>query len=157
LFSKRHNLRRKHLLAASTFVSITYIHHAFSRADIEHLAAAIHPLLIGLISLPSSFQVDFKKRLRICLLFATFTATLFSVGSQSLLSQRAATPEQYVKRITSEPVWIDIRDANVIDTVIKINYQLVKHNERLIVAPNWPGLYPFCKPNRLCGIFTFFS
>jgi len=85
-----------------------------------------------------------------------FTATLFSVGIVSpYYLKAAATPEQYVKRIiTSEPVWIDIRDANVIDTD-KINYQLVKHNERLIVAPNWPGLYQFCKPNRLCGIFSF--
>ncbi len=146
LLSKRHNLRRKHLLAASTFVSITYIHHAFSRADIEHLAAAIHPLLIGLISLPSSFQVEFKKRLRICLLFATFTATLFSVGIVSpYYLKAAATPEQYVKRIiTGEPVWIDIRDANVID-ISKIIYQLVQHNEGLLIAPNWPGLYPILK------------
>jgi len=58
--------------------------------------------------------------------------------------------------ITSEPVWIDIRDANVIDTVIKINYQLVKHNERLIVAPNWPGLYPILQTKSpLWDIYSF--
>jgi len=71
------------------------------------------------------------------------TATLFSsVGIVSPYYLKATTPEQYVKRITSEPVWIDIRDANVIDTVIQINNQLVQHNERLIVAPHWPSLYP---------------
>lgn len=62
LLAKRYQLKQKYVLIAATFVSITYMHHAFSRADLEHLSASIHPLLIGLISLPSAFKFKSSKR-----------------------------------------------------------------------------------------------
>ena len=86
-------------------------------------------------------------------------ATLFSVGIASPYYLKAtATPEQYVKRsITGEPIWMDIRDANVIDTVSQINNQLVKHNEGLLIAPNWPTLYPILqKKSPLWDIYFLF-
>jgi hypothetical protein len=160
LFLKRHNLKRKYLLIASTFVGITYMHHAFSRADLEHLAAAIHPLIIGLISLPSTFRFDYsRKRLKIGLLLTIFAATLFSVGTASPYYLKAiAKPEQYVKRsITREPIWMDIKDANVVDIVSQINHQLVKPNEGLLIAPNWSSLYPILqRKSPLWDIYFLF-
>ena len=159
LFAKCHNLQRKYLLIASTFVSFTYMHHTFSRADLEHLASAIHPLLIGLFSLRSAFQFNFSKRLNINLLIAISGATIFTVGIASpYYLKLTATPGQYVKRnISDEPIWIDIRDANVIDTVSQINNQLVQQNEELLIAPHWPTLYPILqRKSPLWDIYFLF-
>lgn len=160
LFSKRHSLQRKHLLIASTFVSITYMHHAFSRADLEHLSAAIQPLIIGLLSLPSAFQFDSRKWFKISLLSIIITATIFNVGIVSpYYIKVTAPPGQYVKRsITGEPIWIDIGTANIIDTTSQINKQLLQQNEGLLIAPHWPGLYPILqRKSPLLDIYFLFA
>ncbi|MBD1878312.1 hypothetical protein [Coleofasciculus sp. FACHB-T130] len=142
--SKRDALRLKHPLIASTFVSFLYMHYAFSRADLGHLAQAIHPLLIGLMCLPSMFRGNFKKKANTGLLSITFAATLLSVGLVSPYYLRVtAPPEQYVQRsVTGDTLWMDVATANLIDTVIKINNQLIQPNEGLLIAPHWPTFYP---------------
>ncbi len=45
-------LRRHALFAAAVVVGSVYTHHAFSRADLAHLAPSIPPLLLGLVALP---------------------------------------------------------------------------------------------------------
>ncbi len=39
------------VLIASAFIGVFYMHHGFSRADVGHMAGAIHPILLGLIAL----------------------------------------------------------------------------------------------------------
>ncbi|MBD1837179.1 hypothetical protein [Coleofasciculus sp. FACHB-501] len=157
--SKRDALRLKHPLIASTLVSLTYMHHAFSRADLPHLAQSIHPLLIGLISLPSAFQFKFRKSLNIVLLSATLFATVFSVGIASPYYLKATTPpEQYVKSsITNDALWMDIGSASIIDIFRQINNQFIKQNEGLLIAPPWPGFYPILqRKSPLWDIYLVF-
>lgn len=172
LFLNCAKLRQKHLLIVATFVSLTYMHHAFSRADLEHLSAAIHPLLIGLISLASAFKFKSKKikrkeiklpsssyqlepgnersiqprwaRFNKGLLFALLIATLFSVGTAHPFYLKAtAAPGQYLKQnIINDSIWIDKDIANLIEKVKRINQQLVSQNEGFLIAPHWTTFYP---------------
>ncbi len=143
-FIKRDSIRENPTLVASSFVSFTYMHYAFSRADLPHLGQAIHPLLIGLISLPSALPSGYKKKLSISLLSITLVGTLLSVGLSSYYYLKATAPSDlYVqKKIGSDRIWIDLGTANLIDTVSTINSQLVKQNEGLLIAPHWPMFYP---------------
>lgn len=65
VLSPRENVRTKTLLTASTAVGVMYVHYAFSRADLTHLAGSIHPLLIGLIALPCSVNRGAKRALNL--------------------------------------------------------------------------------------------
>ena len=163
LFVNSAKLRQKHLLIAATFVSLTYMHHAFSRADLEHLSSAIHPLLIGLISLASAFKFKFKQigirkikppsssyqaqprwtRFNKGLLFALLIATLFSVGTAHPFYLKAiAAPGQYVKQnIINDSIWMDKDIANLIKKVAQINIKLVAENEGFLIAPHWTTFY----------------
>ncbi|MEA2695630.1 MAG: hypothetical protein QOJ16_5017, partial [Acidobacteriota bacterium] len=51
--TRRAELRSRALLIGSGAVALVYMHYAFSRADLVHLAPSIHPLLLGLAAVPA--------------------------------------------------------------------------------------------------------
>lgn len=179
----RPSFRRKNLLIAATFVSLTYMHHAFSRADLEHLSASIHPFLIGLISLAPAFNLKLRKFNRLNsdaldpvlpptryqtqpgnefqpnlgLVFA-LAATLFSVGTAHPFYLKAtAAPGQYVQQnIINDSISMDVEIAKLIDKVSQINRQ-IPQNDLLLIAPHWTTLYPILqRKSPLWDIYFLF-
>ena len=86
-------LRQNAIFVASLFVGVPYMHYAFSRADITHLALGIHPFLMGLISLPFVFKHAYKRLIGWGLLAVVFVMSCFSAGMSSPYYQKADAPE----------------------------------------------------------------
>lgn len=137
------NLNSKHLLLASTTIGVFYMHHAFSRADIAHLAQGIHPLLLGFVSLSYAMEFNRKKIVLIGLAAVIFSLTIFSVTFLNPFTLKLNAPSgAYVKYdIEGDGVWIRKEQADLIDNVKRIVQERVPINESVLIAPHWPIMY----------------
>jgi len=139
------------LFISSCFIGVMYMHVAFSRADINHLAQSIHPFLLGMISLPicrSDAQTMFSKTIVVIILIVS----LFSIGLVSPLYKWISSPGSYVPLvIDGDRILVKKDTAQIITTVEKLNRDLVKKGEQLLIAPHWPTLYPLLK--RKCPLW----
>jgi hypothetical protein len=85
----REDLRTCALLIAAVCVGIFYSHHAYSRAELRHLAQGIPPLLLALFALPAALGLG-RKHARSWTIWAGLgmTAALVAIGNntQSLRS-----------------------------------------------------------------------
>ncbi len=152
-------LKKMSLLAASSFVGVMYMHHAFSRAEIEHLAESIAPLLITLLALPYAFGFD-RKVIRCTvglglLLFMSFQAA----GKQSPFYERMASGRQsYAKcDINGDNVWLPYGQIYQIRTVREIDSQLVSPDEGFLMIPWYPAMYPILqRESPLWDIYFLF-
>ncbi len=136
LTSKKENLKRKSLLIASSLVGIIYMHYAFARADVGHLAQGIVPLLIGMLALPFTLDVNSKKVVCSAGLAIVLVMTFFSAGTQSWCYLKAAEPETYIKSsIAGDDLWIPLLDAQYIKVVERINSQWILPGEGLLIVP----------------------
>lgn len=129
------------LFISSCFIGIMYMHYAFSRADINHLAQGLHPFLMGMIALPfirSEHQELFKKSIVVTVLLVS----ILSVGLVSPLYKWISTPDSYIPVVIGGDKLLLKKDiAQIITSVEKINRDLVKVGEQLLIAPHWPALY----------------
>jgi hypothetical protein len=131
-------------LIASFFAEATYLQYAFSRADLEHLTYAIHPLLIGLLALPMLYPPPVSKKLFNGLLVVLFFLSWLTVGKVHPYYQKIIQPQgNFVQvNLRGENLWIDTYTAKIIQTVIQIDTELVSPEEGFIIAPHWPAFYP---------------
>ncbi len=153
-------LRQNAIFAASLFVGIPYVHYAFSRADINHLALGIHPFLMGLISLPFVFKHAYKRLIGWGLLAVVFVMSCFSVGMSSPYYQKADAPEGSFKKtdIHVDSIWVHRYTANLFQTVMDINTQKIGPGENLLIAPHWAVCYPILqRKSPLWEIFFLFK
>ncbi len=143
LWSKPDALKQNAPFVASVFVGVAYMHHAFARADISHLAQAIHPLLIGVFSLPLICKQLYKKTLSFGLLIIVAIMSYFSIFMVSPYYDKLTAPTgSYVKiDIHRDNLWVAKGTANLIETIKTINAQRVLPDEGLLIAPHWPGMY----------------
>jgi hypothetical protein len=152
IFSSPERLKRQHSLIAATVVGLTYIHYVFDRPDSVHLTFGIVPLLIGLLSLPSSFKFNATATqtvFKVVLLAFIFLTTFLSIGTftpwyQAHIIAQATMGliSDYVpETIQGNTLWWSQEDAALIKTVKQINSQLIGGDEDIFLAPSWPGLY----------------
>jgi hypothetical protein len=148
LLSKKEHLKKISLITACGFVGITYMHYAFARADIGHLAHSIAPLLIGMLALPYALNFNSKKVLCSAGLIIILVMTVFSAGTQNSYFLKATTPNILVKSdIAGDDLWIPIGDARYIEMVKHINSQLISPEEGLLIVPWRPTMYPILRRN----------
>ena len=145
LLSKRNDIQSRVLLAASTFVGAFYSHHAFARADLSHLAQAIHPLLLGLVALPCALAFMRKKTaiLGLAVLLSTTTALVPASRNnftKKLLVRSSRNPfVQY--DLLGDTIWIRNQKAVFLDGVMALAARELAPGEQLLIAPYSPGLY----------------
>ncbi len=147
LFKK--DLRRRALLLASTAVGISYIHYAFSRADLPHLASSIHPLLLAMMALPCSFERLGKRLPLVAWLPVLLLASIFAVGTDHPAYRKAAAePGRFLLRrmsIAGDQVWLSLADKDLLKTMRRIKKSAQAEtpgDEPLFISPIFPGLYP---------------
>lgn len=143
VFISKQKLENKFIIISSGFVGIMYMHHAFSRADISHLAQGIHPLLIGIITMPFVVTTTKQKRLTFILLLciSLISITLVRVQSPYVMKLESLPPYDLVE-VTGDKLWVDKGTSQFINFANKINHEMIKPNEGLLVAPHSPTIYP---------------
>jgi hypothetical protein len=135
-------IRRCRLLLASTFVGIFYTHHAFSRADLYHLTAAIHPFLLGLTALPGALRFDHKKAAVASLAVFFFSVTFITAGTANPYYQYRTMNDKHVQyNILGDNLWVLKLQASFLDDVKSFATGHVAPDEGLLIFPYWPSLY----------------
>jgi hypothetical protein len=130
------------LLVASAFISLTYMHYAFSRSDVSHLAQAIHPMLLGLFALFVNLLRERKKEL-IVFLTVVLLETLLSIGLFQPFYIRAQSPEPYVKyEISDNTIWLHPKVVSLLNTIRKFTKETIGGKEVILVIPHFPAVYP---------------
>jgi hypothetical protein len=139
-------LKSQPLLISSAFVGMFYMHYAFSRADLGHLAHSIHPLILGLIAIPFSFQSPQRKRIVAGAAAITLGLTVFAAvrGSPYFekYTAKGSSLEFVSYDISGDRMWIRNSQAVFIHNVKQITERLVRRDEGILFAPHIPALYP---------------
>lgn len=136
-------LRNRAVLLAGLAVGVMYIHYAFSRADLEHLLVATPVMLISLAALPLDHWGNRAKQGHRVLLVAFAALTLFSAGMKSPLYLKATAPAaafvQY--EVRGSDLWIPVPGAKLLETIERINREVVPEDEGFLIAPYLCALY----------------
>ncbi|MHC5060954.1 MAG: hypothetical protein ACYTFK_07710 [Planctomycetota bacterium] len=142
--SKREYMQHKLNLIAATLVGMMYMHHAFSRAGVKHLAQSIGPFLIAFFALPFTFNFHKRKVLNaIGLLVLLCITYIVTAPVTPYHRKRTASSANFVKYdVAGDLLWVRPYTARLIETVSRINSQIVPKDEGLLLAPHWPGFYP---------------
>lgn len=144
LCQKQDFLQKHHVLIAATFLSLTYTHYAFSRADLPHLSQAIHPMLLGWMALIRLFSTLSWKKWSLCLAIGLVLLTVTGIGVVSPFTSKLRSPKgSYVTQdILGERLSIPLGTANLIRTIQQVKQQQVSGEEQILVGPHIPALYP---------------
>lgn len=146
LLARPESVIRKPVFAASCFIGIFYVHHAFARADAWHLADAMGPFLLAVMALPVSFGLE-KVRL------VALPVIIFCAASVHASLERHPAYDYYIgkkARYVSYPILgqtlrLEASTARFVDGVKNIQAQYIAPGEGLLIAPHWPGLYYILK------------
>jgi len=129
----------KTVVVASFFVGTVYLHYAFSRADLGHLALGIHPFLLGMMALSINRN---RMRWQTCAATAVLViSTVLTVGVNSPRYIQYISPSSYqLRQVQGDRLWVDRETLDIIDAVTTIHGRLGP-GETMLFAPRWPGLY----------------
>ena len=132
------------LLVASAIIGPFYLHHAFSRADLAHLAESIHPFLLGWIALFSTLLKSYpRKKLAIGLVGLILTGSVVAIAPTVSFIRKLWAPQDFVSyTVAGDQLWLQKKQAAYIDAVQQLVTQHVGPEEGLFIAPHSPGLYP---------------
>jgi len=144
------------LLVASTFVGIFCLHHAFARADLNHLAQSIHPFILAMIALPISLNFVRKKTLIAVITIFFLLTTFFSVVKAQPYYTFLLYKDMYVRsNISGDSIWINRYSAYIIYNIKLLVKQHVGSDDEILLAPYMPGMY--CILNRKSPLWlTYF-
>ena len=144
LWQKPEQLRNKTVLVAATFLSLTYIHYAFSRADLAHLAQGIDPMLVGIMAFVGYCRTAGRWVWSYVLVLGLIGLTALGIGFASPYISKLRAPDGfYVERIIRcDRLQLPQPIAQFIDTVQQFHDHNVSPNEGILLAPHIPTLYP---------------
>lgn len=148
-------LKTHALFVACGAVGLLYLHHAFSRADVSHMAQAIHPFTLGLLAVPFRFA---KRSFYLPTAVVALTALgLGAVARQAPLYQRLVSPVAWVAFNAGGEIYIRPRDQEFFNDLRRFSAAKIGPQEGLLIAPAAPGLYPILdRVAPLWGIYFFF-
>jgi hypothetical protein len=134
--------RRQSVFVSSTCVGVWYLHHAFSRADLSHLAQSLAPFLLGVAALPAfvgAREHGWFRRLGLGGL-VMFTSGAASLGSPWI--QHCYRTPCVPYEVRGETLWLRAGHRDLIEAVRQIVRAHVRPEEGLFIAPHWPAFYP---------------
>ncbi|MGB8410887.1 MAG: hypothetical protein WCE58_13390, partial [Gallionella sp.] len=126
-------------LVASIFLTLPYAHHAYSRADITHLAPGILPFVMGILALLAAQAANIKRSLFLLLLFVG--ASLLLMLPVRYIWECAAINKCVDANILGDKLKIDQGVANNLAILAVLSEQYAPDDRMILVAPFWPGVY----------------
>jgi hypothetical protein len=146
LISPREQIFNRRLLIASVFIGIFYMHLALFGRDWSHMAQAIHPMLIAILSIPSIFFKGRSKRLVWAIIGAGFLIMTLPMVPLNPLYPRLKFPELYVRYdLGGDRLMIREKRKTFIECVKQIDKKLFKKDDAIFIAPHWPAFYVILK------------
>lgn len=137
LAASRKQLRREDAqLIAATSIAIPYAHFAFSRADLSHLAQAIHPSLVLVILIALRNQKARMTSLCIVTIISFVVCLRAHPYFQCIPQSRCS-----VFSISNQSLLIQRETASAITTLTSVYSKYGEDSRTFLVAPLWPGAY----------------
>jgi hypothetical protein len=126
------------VLVAASFVALPYMHFAFSRADVGHLAQSIFPLLLGCFAILAT-TTPWVKWVAALGVFSVsvFIMVPFHPGWQCRGEHRC---DNFV--ISGDALRVDPETANNITLLRQLVKRYTPNGENILITPVWPGAYP---------------
>lgn len=128
------------LLAACGAVGLCYLHHVYSRADLSHLAQAIHPFTFGLLSL--TLLCRRRQVYLVSIAALLLAAGIFELLPQMPCYQRLTSSVPWIRCEAASGVFLPQRWAASLDELAKFSQTNIPPREGIFIAPAAPGLYP---------------
>jgi len=143
-FIKKVDIKRNALLTASLFTGIFYMHYAFSRADIYHLASSIHPFFLALAALVCLMKRGWIKKVLIVstALFLALASIFTIIPAKPFIKKNITYRGSFVEYpIRGHKMWINGGPVMTVSTIERIVRQWVPADEGLFIAPYLPTMY----------------
>ncbi len=145
LISPAEQLKKKPLLIASAAIGVFYMHYAFARADVGHLAQGITPMLIAIPAFLFTLNVNHRKILCSVGLAILLVMSSIAAGTQSWFYQKsiaAGTTESFVRiDIINDKLWVPSSKAKYINSLKMLNSSLIRPKEGILFVPWQPTMY----------------
>jgi hypothetical protein len=140
LFMRSQTIEDHALLVACAFVGVFYLHHAFSRADLSHLAQVIHPFLLGALALLGFLGA--RKFYYWAVIAMLIAAALFTIGRQMPIYQRLTSRAPWVPCDASGKIVVSASTSRLFTCLRNFTAENIAPREGVLVAPFTPTLYP---------------
>ncbi len=125
------------VFVAAIFISIPYAHHAFSRADVSHMAQAIQPLLFGVCAVVAWRAPRFLNGLAA----AWVVVSLFILMPYQPTLKCYNSGQCVAMDIAGDNVLVYRQPARAINLIKKMAEKYPGDNGSFLVVPFWPGAY----------------
>ena len=138
---------------SSAVLALPYAHFAFSRADVDHLAQGVFPLLIGALLLADTF----RRRGRWLLVMFLCGASLIVMTPKHPVYQCGVVPDCVETSIGRDRLLVDRRTTGHVDLVQRLSRRFAPEGESFVVVPYWPGAYAMMRREApLWSIYALF-
>ncbi|OZB59449.1 MAG: hypothetical protein B7X39_11545 [Lysobacterales bacterium 14-68-21] len=132
-------LRNRHVapaLVAASFLMLPYAHFAYSRADINHLAQSIFPMLVGILAFLSTCSPRIKWSFALVLCAASVWVMLVFQPGWQCRAHRCVDVE-----ISGSTLQMDLGTARDVSLLRSLASEYAPHGRSFIAVPYWPGAY----------------
>ena len=140
LFMRPKMIENHALFIACAFVGVFYLHHAFSRADVSHLAQVIHPFLLGALALLGFLGA--RESYHWAVIAVLIAAALFTVGRQMPMYQRITSSTPWVSFDAGGKIFVPVTVDRLYTCLRKFTAENIAPREGVLIAPFTPTLYP---------------
>jgi hypothetical protein len=144
-------------IIAATFVGMFFIHHASVRADIPHLAQAIHPLLMLTLVIPVCMSERTSVRLPGLIIVGAWTLVVALNSNPQYMELRPRLGFAFVDHeVAGDTLRLPSFQAAELTAIEAVVRSHVGPDDRLFVAPTRPAFYPiFGKTSPDWWLFFF--
>lgn len=133
-------LRERALLAACSVIGLFYLHHAYSRADLSHVAQASHPFTLGLLALASVLVPGAAYQALIVVL--PLAIGLLEILNQTPAYQRLVSSVPWSRCDAIGDIFLPPGWTQSLDALRRFGASKIAPQEGVFIAPTAPGLYP---------------
>jgi len=143
-YIKKEDIKRNALFPASLFTGVFYTQYVFSRADINHLARGIHPLILATVALVCVISAGRTRKALIVLVsfFFVLTSIFTIIPEKPFIKKNLTQRRNFVGYpIRGRKIWMNRGKASDINTIEGIVRKRVPPDEALFIAPYIPTMY----------------